>query len=56
MTDHSLNRLRAANPFADGTTVDAGALFDAQLRNCATAIGRQRHAANDQQFVIALCR
>jgi hypothetical protein len=29
MTDHSLNRLRAANPFADGTTVDAGALFDA---------------------------
>jgi len=28
MTDHSLNRLRAANPFADGTTVNADALFD----------------------------
>jgi hypothetical protein len=29
MTDHTLNRLRAANPFAVGTTVDGDALFDA---------------------------
>jgi hypothetical protein len=28
MTDHSLNRLRAANPFPDATNVDADALFD----------------------------
>jgi hypothetical protein len=28
MTDHTLNRLAAANPFAAGTTVDADALFD----------------------------
>jgi hypothetical protein len=28
MTDHTLNRLSAANPFAAGTTVDADALFD----------------------------
>ena len=28
MTDHSLNRLRAANPFPAATTVDADALFD----------------------------
>ena len=28
MTDHTLNRLSAANPFPAGTTVDADALFD----------------------------
>jgi hypothetical protein len=28
MTDHTLNRLRAANPVAAGTAVDADALFD----------------------------
>jgi hypothetical protein len=28
MTDHTLNRLRAANPFPAGTAVDADALFD----------------------------
>lgn len=29
MTDHTLNRLRAANPFPAGTAADADALFDA---------------------------
>jgi hypothetical protein len=29
MTDHTLNRLRTANPFPAGTAVDADALFDA---------------------------
>ena len=28
MTDHTLNRLRAANPFPAGTAVDADALYD----------------------------
>lgn len=32
MTDHTLNRLRAANPLAAGTTVDADALFETIVR------------------------
>ena len=57
MTDHTLNRLRAANPFPAGTAVDSDALFDrivAESPDRPTARTRRPHSRRLALVVLAV--